>query len=330
MKKRKENINQHYVPQSYYRNFSSNRTGLKIYDWKRDSIYTNSISTISQKPYFYDVDPQMLSVFLNVPEIDEQFVDVSIKKYIEDSVGVVLQDFTHLSEEMNELKEDDVVPFSEEAAVVLQNFIIIQLIRTPVFRQQFEMIAETMKEAFHEYETAGTPIHDIQIEEWTKIIHNVFLFGTVHKLTRQSDDLLNDWYKITHAKMSIMVDSLLASILNAGMIFFHSEIDIPFITSDNPVVVEWKTEIMADGFSTLFLPLNSKFALLLFDWEEYTNFRKYNGGIYVINDEKKDLLENLNLMTTHRNTERLYADISYEFIEERKYIKEERRMKVEF
>lgn len=330
MKKRKENINQHYVPQSYYRNFSSNRTGLKIYDWKRDSIYTNSISSISQKPYFYDVDPQILSVFLNVSGVDEQFVDVTIKKYIEDGVGAVLKDFTHLSYEMNELKEGDGVLLDEETAVVLQNFIIIQLIRTPMFRQQFEIMAETMVEVFAEYETKGTPVHDIQLEEWTKIIHNLFLFGTLHKLTQQSDDLLNDWYKTIHTKLSLMVDNLLDSILKAGMIFFHSETDIPFITSDNPVVVWWKSEIMVDGFSILFLPLNSKFALLLFDWEEHIDFRKYTGAIYVINDKKKDLLENLNLMTTHRNTEKLYADVSYEFIEEKKFIKGERRMKVEF
>lgn len=56
MGKRKENANQHYVPQSYYRGFSSNQKGIQVYDWKRDIIYPARRAIISSDPYFYDVD----------------------------------------------------------------------------------------------------------------------------------------------------------------------------------------------------------------------------------------------------------------------------------
>ena len=330
MGKRKENANQHYVPQSYYRGFSSNQKGVQVYDWKRDIIYSASIASISSEPYFYDVDPKVLSAFVNLSEVDEQLVDVTIKNHIEDGIGAVFKSFMHLTEEMEKLTEENTIPLEEETAVTLRNFIIIQLIRTPSFRKQFENMAETIQVRLSEHETEETPIHELDLEEWTKIIHNVFLFGTIYRLTQQSDAPLNDWYKTSHDKLSLMVDNILDGMLEAGITFFHSETDIPFITSDNPVSIKWKSEIMADGFSTIFLPLNPKFALLLFDWDEHEEFREYNRIIYVIGDDKKEMLVNLNLVTTNQNTEKLYADVSYKFTEEKKYIKDERKKKTYF
>ncbi|TFJ90688.1 DUF4238 domain-containing protein [Lentibacillus salicampi] len=325
MGKRNENVNQHYVPQAYYRNFSLNRNGVKVYDWQQDRIFTQSISSISSEDYFYDVDADIMPIFINLPKMNEQLVDKTIKQYVEDSIGVVLNNFVAHSEELSKLKHGKSVTFKDQMGPELRKFLIVQLIRTPRFRKVFEQMAKATQEELARYDFSGTVIERLTASDWIKITHNIFLFGVVYRLSGKGEIPLNDSYKPVFEKLYTLVDGLMTGMLYGGLTFFHSETDLPFITSDNPVSIEWTDE---KRFSMIFLPLNPRFAILLFDREAKRDMIPYDRAIYVVDDKKKNVIENLNLLTTCSVMDRLIADTSYNFIEERKFIKGERRMKV--
>ena len=63
----KDNINQHYVPQYYLKNFSNNGH-IHIYDLKEKKSFTNSISNVAFKKKFYNVDPNFFNKIIENEE----------------------------------------------------------------------------------------------------------------------------------------------------------------------------------------------------------------------------------------------------------------------
>lgn len=322
--KRKENIKQHFVPQTYYRNFSSDGNTLKVLDIKREKEYISSIDSISYRKYFYDVDSRILPAFVEIENIDEQLVDRYIKTYLEDEIGVIFNKFKELSHKLkNEAHKEGI--FELDNIESIMRFIIIQSIRTPSFRKQFDLVGEELNRIMSFQDIP----FQLNVEEWTKIVHNMFLFGVVNKVILNKTIGIRDWYKNIHNKLYTMFEGLVNGLQEAGYFVLSSEIETPLITSDNPVCIEWLDESISKGFSLLILPVTKENAILFYNRDSFKHLNDYHQSVYVIDESRESLLENINLFVTKNSSEKIYSNESYKFIKEKLFIQGEIRMKIE-
>lgn len=314
MKKRKVNINQHYVPQFYLRNFVNNEGVLYVFDIKRNVKYKSNPKNECRKKYFYDIETSVFDIFNNSTINYEELVDEKLRTYNE-KISAMLFNF------LGEIIKSNVnFNFPNENRNILYNFILLQLYRTPFFRERLYYLNLPF--------TIKTKLSgELGDEKTVNIIHNLLLYGLIEKLYNENFFLGDLYYAI--------FDHLLDEILNiknqlirAGKLFLVNKSKKEFFCSSSPVNVLWKFNPLAKfkalvtptkasakmidighyiEFLTIFIPISSDVAIFMFDKSYDENLTAMNLGIGIISDWNSDIIDNLNLSSLLKCEDKIFS-----------------------
>lgn len=297
---RKTNIKQHYVPQFYLKNFINDEQALFVFDIIRDKKYKNSTKNECFEKLFYDISPGFIKRFSTINEIHDEVVDDSIRIHNEQVSSKL---FIHLN---NMIKDKVILDFNEEE---LYNFVVLQMIRIPNYRQRIEHIitALVLREKFD----------NIKEEQYPRIVHNLLLYGVIERLYRLDFKLNQDY----HHCFDCFIDEIINirnELYKSGIVFLLNESKEKFITSTTPVNVRWKPNVLSIcrgtitpsnkehpvmyignniEFLTIHFAISSNVSIFIFNKELGLEFNKMDRKIGLIEDWNSDLALNLNYST---------------------------------
>jgi len=313
MKKRDTNINQHYVPQLYLRNFTNDRGKLHVYDILRDNPYVTSPAKECYEKYFYDIDTEIFKLFTDSKENYEELVDDRIR-LLNEKVSSILLNF------LNTIKDEKVdFQFEREDRNKLYNFIVLQVIRTPFYRERLKYLNVPF--------CIKTGLSgDLGDEKTQDLIHNLLILGVLNKLHNTEFHLTKLYFTIFEHLINEILD-LKRQLEKSGKLFLVNKTSSEFICSSSPVNVLWKDNMFASHkalvttfddkklfdigdyleFQTIHLPISSDVAIFLFDKNYSQNLTAMNQGIGLIQDWNSDLLLNLNYSTMLKNGHKIYS-----------------------
>lgn len=286
---------------------------LKVYDIVRDNQFTTSPAKECYEEYFYDIDTEIYKLFSNSEDNYDELVDDSIRK-LNEEVSAVLLNF------LNTIKScEDNFQFEYEDRNKLYNFIILQIIRTPFYRNRlgYLNLSFCIK--------AGLS-GELGDEKTQDVIHNLLILGVLNKLYNRDFQLNNLYYIIFEHLIDEILD-LKRQLENAGKLFLVNKTQNEFICSSTPVNVSWKynglasTKALLTTFDetkvidvgdylellTIHLPISSNVAIFLFNKEYNSMLAAMSQGIGLIQDKNSDLLLNLNYSTMLKNGNRIFS-----------------------
>jgi hypothetical protein len=313
MKKRDTNIKQHYVPQLYLRNFTNDRGKLHVYDILRDNHFVTSPAKECYEEYFYDIDTAIFKLFTDSEENYEELVDDRIR-LLNEEVSSILLNF------LNTVKSIKVnFQFEREDRNKLYNFIVLQVIRTPFYRERLSYLNVPF------CIKAGLS-GDLGDEKTQDLIHNLLILGVLNKLHDTEFHLNKLYFTIFEHLINEILD-LKRQLEKSGKLFLVNKTSCEFICSSSPVNVLWKDNMLASHkalvttfddkklfdigdyleFQTIHLPISSDVAIFLFDKNYSQNLTAMNQGIGLIQDWNSDLLLNLNYSTMLKNGHKIYS-----------------------
>lgn len=300
---RQDNVKQHYVPQFYLRNFSSNDQ-LNVFHIYNKNKYKTNIKDAGCEKLFYDVDTEIISAYIENNNISETFIDDMVRKENEELCAPLIKEFNIV----NDLFKDhsvDVWQIPDEVFSILIDFIIVQYVRTPRMRKNFTGIAELVQNNIRS-QKLPPKIKNLNIENWTKHLHNVFLykllsicnFSTnekyINSKTALFDELLEEFKKFKKE-----LESSFRYIL-------HNESDKYFMASDSPVCVDLYGGKM-DQFKLVFLPINKNLSVTFLNKEYFPDLQYLDKRIQLIDNDNTSMLDNFNLFVTKMADQRIYS-----------------------
>ena len=227
--------NQHYVPRFYLRNFCVSKQQIAVFDKSKKTNFKTSIDNIANENYFYDDE------YVDKHTKTKQFLEKFFHP-MENKISVILPNL------IKELSNNSFSMFSTKLRLEFAFYIIYQYCRTKEFREQInqstKLFTQTVADDF--IKSQGANPEDFEIVTDDKILHIDFLLN-------------NDVF-----------DKLIEDIFDHIWIILVNESDIPFITSDHPVVkhsnishpVLSYTGLKSPGIEIAF-PLSPKYCLLL-------------------------------------------------------------------
>lgn len=304
--------NQHYVPQGYLRNFIIQ--GIKgeyvnVFDKiKQEYREKQAISNISSGRYFYDFEEN----FANDINSDKQFLEKWFANDIEPEYAKLLNCF------INDYKGRNVIikPYSKtiEFRKKFSNQIAFQFLRTKDKRDKVISVYNDMLKKG--YKVFPNEPENLRIQD--EDIINKAHYGLIH-----FTGVMN-WYTL---------DEIIKRIFECNWLIVVNKTKIPFITSDNPVVVKnkeinknlkrYKCEIENTDIITvlqkdilkasnyfgitsenveILFPVNSELLLIMCKGDDYKYYDKYdNTYLYLDNEYTVNICNSLQYAFSTRN-----------------------------
>ena len=251
----------HYVPKFYLKNFTfdKDRKFLYVYEYKGE-VKRVSITDVAVKKGFYTFVDE--STKCKIDKLEEFFAD------IENKTAPVL----------NKIISSENLNISDSDREILSLFISTLYIRTPRFFSIQKDIAREMiktklnvlaqdKENFSNSVkmVAGTKIEDDEIEMARKLVLEEEIDKNFH-ISINDEAAKPHFFKID-LETAWDLAKIFLNIKKWHLLINNT--DLPFITSDNPVVIQKPNFIYDDrinrglGFATIILPISPKLCLLL-------------------------------------------------------------------
>ncbi|HZK71117.1 MAG TPA: DUF4238 domain-containing protein [Clostridia bacterium] len=319
MKKRNSNIKQHYIPQCYLRNFTDKNDFLHVYNYKSIKYFKVKPSKVSWGRYFHDVNVDLFNRILETENAYDEIVDDKIRLVHE---KVISRTITQIRHKLSNIQSGIFLNKEERANLV--DFVMIQYIRTPEYRNGIDYLPINFVRYYFD------DIHNIEIKdsEYLPTIHNLIIYGLLYFLNNEYPKISNNYdlfFGHLFDEYSVMMEQL-----DKGFIrFFVNKTNIPFITTTNPINVEFnpntysrskalvvpknKSDRVFDMGShseifRVFVPLSSNIGIMFFDEEFARSLEIEDNKIQVINDEDKDIIINLNLSMASKCEGTLYSE----------------------
>jgi hypothetical protein len=269
-----EKKRQHYVPQFYIKHFSPDNIHINVYNLKRKEAFLNEIKTTFQEKYFYGKEIDFEENF-NYFENDQRPI---LSRIISDGS---LRNLTMVD------------------GVKVLFFIINQCSRTKAAKR----LADSKVDLYDKYLPLVSQDPDDQKKSAVGI--------------NETESKKNKLFERAILESNIWV----TSICDMAPILIKNTTDSNFISSDAPVVknnyiINEKYSFM--GFQSvglqIFLPLNPKFCLLLYDPVMYT-IPNMKQGIIELNDRRDiDKINHLQIMNC-------LGDVIFSDSSEKEYVK---------
>lgn len=276
---------EHYVPQCYLENFTSNGILIEVFDkWKLQARNNQNIRDVAMENFFYDLDllglmdkkleddkkDKMRTDLLKIVGTDKwEDVEAIIgnKKYIEKEhfIGIegaysrVLKSIIQKSYGGSKWVIENCRAMAEYEKTLMSFFIATQVIRTKKFRETLGDIVEgaiqtlAYKSQMHEKDAKPKEAFQVKADK--------------------------DFIKLQHSMMILQPEPILqlAEILESHVwIMCVNKTQMPFYTSDEPVVkIAHKKDkfISHSGFASegieIAFPLSPYLLLCMFDKKEY-------------------------------------------------------------
>ncbi|MDI0267828.1 DUF4238 domain-containing protein [Clostridioides difficile] len=201
--KNKTTKNQHYVPQVYLESFINKKGHCYVYDKLDDKFFSSTPRNIMSIRYFYDFD---LEKFKSYNEIYSKFYDKPIlsKQVLEENLALIEGGYHEI---INNINNDNFNWFSVNKLHYLDmyKYITIQFIRTPKGKKY---LLELNKLFFK--------------KDFSKEYENIFVLKELSDITKcEKNSVILEMFLEDYSHLSIGINKS----------------DIPFITSDNPVMI---------------------------------------------------------------------------------------------
>ncbi|MFN3755467.1 MAG: DUF4238 domain-containing protein [Flavobacterium sp.] len=241
----KENINQHYIPQYYLKNFSNNGH-IFVYDIKNKKHFTNSISNVAYKKNFYNVDTKYFNNLIeNESFEDDDFIDRLINIHNESILAAFFDSFNPTRDRI--INDDKKETISIIDFYSLVDFILIQIYRSPKLQLFFEMIKLKINN-----------IDEIKLDKFGRGIVILLVLNELHygRKTQIKKEIVEVFKPIVE---EIKIWKYL--ITNSYKYVYWNLTDIDFITSDFGMAFMRLNP--NDIFTTMYVPINTKIGIFL-------------------------------------------------------------------
>lgn len=245
-----EQRKQHHVPQTYLKNFASGKKGDSLYTLSKQQrkVYPDRVPDAAAERHFYT---------LNNYE-DKYFWDNLYTKNIEPEFGKTLQEIKKACD--NVLVQSDTTVISEELKHDLVFHLIFQLLRGKQTRKYIKDLYEkTLPNAF------------ARAEEHFKSINKEVLEKSFEKF-RKDDEYFKE-LSMDSIFSEKVIFSFANILKNYIFVIYRNESEIPFITSDNPVMIVDSNTLNSRPFSNgllvpstvVLFPISSKLLLCAYN-----------------------------------------------------------------
>jgi len=274
-------INQHYVPQSYLKNFSSDRSQVFVFDKFKQRSFVSNVRNVASERTFYDF-PQSETQPQNIQIIEQFFSELEGRqnrflRHLHRKISKVF-DLRLNAEKVGKVYTAPIL--TQDQKRDLACVAAVQFLRTKEFRkflvemrQATEPLANHMLESeilerINQFES----LNSIQLDEDTSdSLKSLILNECNSTLSRVYDDGL----AVVHAKAIFeYYEQILNIFHNHIWIIGVNDMDQPLFTSDHPVVR--RPHLSSNGLASegieIAFPLNSK-SLLIMREKQY--FHKY-------------------------------------------------------
>lgn len=254
----------HYVPQCYLKQFACEKKGapkIYVYDKRNKKAFCNEIKNVAEERDFYRVENKAFTV--PPPNNDPLFYENYFSKLIESRIPTILNQIKML----HTMTMPDKEILSYEMKKTLSVFILTQLFRTPKSRNAL------MKKFI--------PKCQQEVESTKKAIQKMEFFPSkgayINKTSSLTDyESLVNSINLSHFTNSETIDYYTDLLIkNHAWVIYDNVLykSLPFVTSDNPVVM-YNLDNEDMGFGTrnglevdstvFFLPLTPRFLLTVY------------------------------------------------------------------
>lgn len=246
----KEPKNQHYIPQSYLRNFSMNRKGNDYVNvrFNGEKFHETNIRNICSENYFY-----------SIPGADEATKNL-IEKYYSENIDALYPEIAELA------RNEEVTQITDEQREKILYAVLNLYFRTPKFLAYYENHINELEAKFDDYNTGKSERHIIDFYD-EKIDFRQVNYDHFKGSSKEKGKLL---FLSQHIMLfKYFVDYK----LNDGICISKIEDDSEYITSDNPVIIRnthgFNENIFSRG-NIIHLPISPKYKITLIPKAETT------------------------------------------------------------
>lgn len=286
-----ESKKHHIIPQCYLSNFSNDGKGIWVYNKKEGKAYLTSVDKIFQKKNWYRIPDELIPEQdkgkINPLSIEEEFfadqVESQFNHYLKSlvcNIDELLQNESSYQNYNCRLHEDYVDEFSMQIA--------IQFFRTPKARKEVMSIISDIAEKFQMTDS--------------KYMDNDII-AELNKPHTQNPTIAHFWTIFANDKFIPSITEFLKRKIWLTCV----SPNVPFYTSDSPVIVENLNNMPNDTDISLnriggiiTYPITSKVLFKLLDREYYADMADEDRSIFLVNDEyvKK---ENMRMFSLAQN-----------------------------
>ncbi|MGJ8738438.1 DUF4238 domain-containing protein [Zobellia laminariae] len=261
------NTKQHYIPECYLKNFSPNLKFVYIYDKKVSKSFPNSLNSIANYDFFYDIPEKYYSKELKPKYGSKHFEKAFFAEHVEKLYNQSLENIINKSNNYIEKPKHTEVLTNEEKEILAQ-LIAIQHLRLPKIKDDASI---TIKKAF---------------QESIKIIKSAFENSNPESNELSTKiDFEDDYDSVLHAQLYAneeLVAEFASKILNKHWVFLVSKTS-NFYASDNPIIIKNHLENQkpyCDGFGMkgveVIFPIGKSVLLTLWDEEYFPDKLKFD------------------------------------------------------
>jgi len=278
--KKQPHTKQHYIPQCYFRNFSSNNNSIYVYDKSLSNSFLTAIGKICCEDEYYSILAKNVTVFDTSRE-KELIIEKGIfADNIEPQYNILLNKIIARKDEwlMNYSKS---IAVSDDKKKELAFLIAIQFLRMPNMRDLLMELHEgkCMKD-IHKFfkqaitiETGNQAFNDLKIDpkvEDPALLHVQSIFGNSGVLEEFTTVLYNKYWEFTVSK------------------------DNDILTSDNPIVVKaHNAEVkelyqgLGSASTEISFPLSKNIILVIWDKNYFPSKKVVDCNFTLLTDKKK-------------------------------------------
>ncbi|MBU0941643.1 MAG: DUF4238 domain-containing protein [Bacteroidetes bacterium] len=281
---------EHYVPQSYLKNFSNKKEQVYVYDKGQKKHFSSNIKQIAAEGKYFHFDKHgednPIVNFMNEEQIIEKFFSKEIEGKYKNLLTQIKTRATMTYEPTFKLA------ITKDEKADLSFFLAIQMLRTKDVRQ-------TITDATVKFLSAMYDKGDM----------------LTRKMTSFLDDIKNTDEKTVQAGMlfdSELTESISKAISKHIWVFYINTTEDKFITSDNPIVrngniddqYKSNTGLSSRGVEIAF-PISSDLLLVMYEREYHAELDPCDEKFIILNDE--NLVLRYNLLQIHHCHKQIFG-----------------------
>lgn len=299
--KAEENRKQHFIPQCYLRNFSSNNKNIFIYDKEKSKSFRNTVENVAYIDYFYELPKQFIENIEDIPNgtkfYEKTFFADTVEKYYSQILGKII------NKGNSWLRKEDIDEIiNPQEKELFARLIAIQYLRLPNIREKYSDLRKKgidfTSDLIKSHLSFENPKQKEEIESFQAEYDKSF------------DPIL---HSELYADEELLI-GITKHILNKHWIYYVAE-NKDFYTSDNPIII--KPHIpnqrrFYEGFgmdgSEIIFPIGSSILLTMWDSIYFDKMGEISDSFNEITDKQKREYNLYQYMYSNKQTYSLNND----------------------
>ena len=302
-------INEHYVPQSYLKNFSRERAQIFVFDKFKKRSFTSNVRNVASERAFYDF-PQSVVQQGNIQLVENLFSELETRqnrflRHIQKKIDSISR-LRHIPAQAGKIYSIDAITADQRQDLAC--VVAIQLLRTKEFRKFIVEMRQALEHLTKQTLEQAILDRIQQFELFTATKLNEELASGLQSLILDEckstvSVIYDEGLAVVHAKFISDHYSEIAQILSDHIwIIGVNDTVQPLFTSDHPVVRHsWlsSTGIASEGVEIAF-PLNSTAILIMREKRYFRKFDKQDSKLFPLTLEDVEHYNRLQIYNSNR------------------------------